>query len=174
MISTQDVMFLHAKEIQSNVKYKHIMRDIIGDMLMNKVYYCDDTKKVYLRKLRSRTKRLIKEWYLFTNYLSSFPRVNITVYRGVKNMNPKKDYHVQPIPFSTCVELTNAMEWIIPNHYNSFIMCISVDADVPYTFSNNVLEGHEVILPAGQLQYQEKTKRYQTTNILYYTLDKYK
>ena len=150
------------------------MRDIIGDMLMDKVYYCENTKKVYLRKLTSRTKRLIKEWYLFTTYLSTFPRVNIMVYRGVKNMNPRKEYHVQPIPFSTCLELTNAMEWIIPNHYNSFIMCIDVQSDVPYTFSNNAMEGDEVILPAGCLQYQQKMKPYQNTNILYYKLDKYK
>jgi hypothetical protein len=173
-MSHQNLITLHTKEIESNVKYKHIMRDIIGDMLMNKVYYCGETNRVYLRKLTSRTKRLIKEWYLFTNYLSSFPRVSITVYRGVKNMNPRKDYHVQPIPFSTCMDLTNAMEWIIPNHFNSFIMCIEIDANVPYTFSNNALEGHEVILPAGYLQYQEKMKRYLGTNILYYKLDKYR
>ena len=173
-MSHQNLITLHTKEIESNVKYKHIMRDIIGDMLMNKVYYCENTKKVYLRKLTSRTKRLIKEWYLFTAYLSTFPRVNIMVYRGVKNMNPRKEYHVQPIPFSTCLELTNAMEWIIPNHYNSFIMCIDVQSDVPYTFSNNAMEGDEVILPAGCLQYQQKMKPYQNTNILYYKLNKYK
>ena len=150
------------------------MRDIIGDMLMNKVYYCNMTHKVYLRKLTCQTKRLIKEWYLFSHYLSLLPRVDITVYRGVRNMNPSKRYHIQPIPFSTCIELSNAMEWIIPNNNNSFIMCIYIESHVPYTFSNNALEGHEVILPAGCLRYQDKITRYNnTTNILYYKLEKY-
>jgi hypothetical protein len=151
------------------------MRDIIGDMLMNKVYYSPTTKKVYLRKLHKRTKRLIKDWYRFADYLNSFPRVDLVVYRGVKNMNPTKPYHVQPIPFSTCIDIINATEWVIPHSNHSFIMCINVSSDIPYTFTNNVHEGHEVILPAGCLRLETDSssshqQQQQGINILYYRL----
>lgn len=149
------------------------MNDIIGDMLMNKVYYSSVYNHVYLKKLTRRTKVLINEWYLFSEYLSLFPRTDLTVYRGVKSMRPDKSYHIQPIPFSTCIDLKNALEWIIPNQRDSFIMCIEVSKNIKYTFSDNPHEGHEVILPSGKLILETNKKKlsHKNTNILFYTFE---
>lgn len=50
-------------------------------------------------------------------------------------------------------------------------MCIHVSSDIPYTFTNNVHEGDEVILPAGCLKYEESCKEsIGGINILYYRL----
>lgn len=149
------------------------MNDIIGDMLMNKVYYSSVHNNVYLKKLNRRTKTLIKDWYLLSEYLSLFPRTDLTVYRGVKFMRPDKSYHIQPIPFSTCMDLKNAMEWIVPHQKDSFIMCIEVSSKIKYTFSDNEHEGNEVILPSGKLILNPQKKRVscKNTNILFYTFE---
>lgn len=135
---------------------------------MDKVFYCHNRKRVCLKPLNHRTKQLIKEWYLFADHLSSLRRVDICVYRGVKNMDPSKMCHIQPIPFSTCIDISNASEWIIPDNCQSFIMSINVTSQIPYTFTGNADEGHEVILPAGKLHFQEKI-RYKNTFITRYT-----
>ena len=136
---------------------------------MDKVYYCHNRKRVYLKPLNHRIKNLIREWYLFADHLSTIrnSRIDICVYRGVKNMDPYKICHIQPIPFSTCIDICNASEWILPNHPQSFIMCINVTSQIPYTFTGNADEGHEVILPSGKLWFQDKV-HYKNTCIIKY------
>ena len=139
-------------------------------MIMYKVY-SNEKDEICVRTLSNNVKLLIKEWYLFAEYLSSFQRANITVYRGVKNMNPYMN-HIQPIPFSTCLEFNNAVDWIIPNNSRSFIMSIKVSHIVKYTFIGNLDEGNEVVLPAGILVFQRKVKRGNTC-IVYYRFKHY-
>jgi hypothetical protein len=137
----------------------------MGDMLMCKVY-SNDRGESCIRHLDQTVKTLIREWYLFAHSLSIFKRRDILVYRGVKYMNPNKN-HYQPIPFSTSYHFNNALEWIIPNTYHSFIMCIYVSHKTIYTFTGNLAEGNEVILPAGSLFFLKKVK-FNNTLLVYF------
>lgn len=151
-----DIYYIHITEIDKNRKYQSIVDDIIGDMLMYKVY-SNDRGDVCLRHIDHSVRTLINEWYHFAKYLSQFNRRDICVYRGVKHMNPMQN-HYQPIPFSTSYNFNNALEWIIPNTYHSFIMCIYVSRKTLYTFTGNLAEGNEVILPAGSLYFLKQVK----------------
>lgn len=151
-----DIYYIHTTEIDKNQKYQSLVNDIIGDMLMYKVY-SNDRGDICLRHLNHDVLTLIREWYLFANYLSQFKRRDICVYRGVKHMNPIQN-HYQPIPFSTSYNFANALEWIIPNTYHSFIMCLYVSHKTIYTFTGNLEEGNEVILPAGSLFFLKQVK----------------
>jgi len=137
----------------------------MGDMIMYKVY-SNENDQICMRQLGNSVVELIKEWYLFSEYLSSFRRVKLTVYRGVKNMNANIS-HSQPLPFSTCIDVNNALDWIIPNHPRSFIMSITVSHKIKYTFTGNLYEGNEVVLPAGYLFFQKKVKM-KNTYLVYY------
>ena len=128
--------------------------------------YSNEKDEICLRTLENSVINLIKEWSLFAEYLSQFERVALTVYRGVKYMNPNIN-HTQPIPFSSCLDFNNALDWIIPNNDRSFVMSISVSHKIKYTFTGNIDEGNEVVLPAGYLSFQKKVK-YKNTCIVYY------
>lgn len=164
-----DIYLIHKTEIDKSHKYQSIVNDIMGDMLMHKVY-SDEKGDICLRHLDDSVQQLINEWYCFANYLSRFKRRDICVYRGVKQMNPTQN-HYQPIPFSTSYDFTNALEWILPNTYHSFIMCIYVSRHTIYTFTGNLAEGNEVILPAGSLLFLKKVKL-QNTFLVYFRFSK--
>lgn len=160
-----DIYWIHITEIDKIAKYQSIVNDIIGDMLMYKVY-SNDRGDVCLRSLDREVRTLIKEWYLFANHLSKFKRRDICVYRGVKYMNPTQ-HHYQPIPFSTSYNFSNTLDWIMPNTSHSFIMCIYVPQNTIYTFTGNLAEGNEVILPAGSLFFMKQVKL-QNTLLVYF------
>ena len=160
-----EIYHIHKREIDRNKKYQSIVQDIIGDMIMYKVY-ANEKDEICLRTLGSNVIKLIKEWSLFAEYLSKFERVPLTVYRGVKFMNPNIN-HTQPIPCSSCLDFNNALDWIIPKNDRSFVMSIYVSQQIKYTFTGNMNEGNEVILPAGYLSFQKKV-RYKNTFIVYY------
>jgi hypothetical protein len=133
--------------------------------------YCNQRGETKLYFLEKQVVDLIKEWYLFAEYLSKFGREDITVYRGVKNMDINID-HIQPIPFSTCLQYSSSLDWIIPNNSHSFIMSIYVSRKNLYTFIGNQAEGNEVILPAGNLFFLKKVK-IKDTNMVYYKFKQY-
>ena len=128
--------------------------------------YTNEKDQICLRTLGNCVVNLIKEWYLFAEYLSAFKRVKLTVYRGVKNMNANIS-HTQPLPFSTCIDVNNALDWIIPNNHRSFVMSIEVSRKIKYTFTGNINEGNEVVLPAGYLFFQKKVKMKNTYLVSY-------
>ncbi len=138
----------HIKIIQSNPHFVKIIDNIIGDMLMGRVSFNEKNKKISLHINKS-ILILINHWYIMTNYLPSF---ELTVYRGVKNMCPSKKLILQPIPFSTSIQLDNAYEWINNNEETSFIMKINIIKSSKFSVTGNYAEGNEVVLPAGYLK----------------------
>ena len=160
-----DIYRIHTREIQKNPKFQSIVENIIGDMLMHKVYSKNDGQ-IIICSLNKSVLNLIREWYLFASYLSFFQRKDIYVFRGVMNMNVNKN-HIQPIPFSSSLCLDNTFNWILPNTPDSFIMCISTSRKIIYTFTGNLSEGNEVILPAGYLLYRNKVK-FKNTFLVFY------
>lgn len=139
-------------------------------MLMGKVTVLTPSSSKVIVNLNNRARHLVKEWYLMATYLHRIfknHKTNLTVFRGVKNMTPYRN-HQQPIPFSCCMKFSTAMEWIIPETENSFVMIIEVPRDTIYTFIGNMAEGNEVILPAGALILRTKSK-IKEVNVVYYT-----
>lgn len=149
-------------------RFQDIADDIVGDMLMGKVASSSSSKLIVT--LNQRATNLVKEWYLMASLLDrKFRRykTNLTVFRGVKNMSPYRN-HIQPIPFSCCMRLSTALEWIIPDKENSFVMVIEVPKDTMYTFIGNLAEGNEVILPAGSLKLNTRNT-IGKVNVVYYS-----
>ena len=138
----------HAIEIQKSHIYIDVVSSIINDMLMGRVYV--ENEKIYL-KLNERICQLISDWYDLSGKLSVYNNKNIVVYRGVFNMTISKNKILQPIPFSTCIDFDNSLNWINPKDPNSFIMKININSGCEYTYTCNLNEGNEVVLPAGFL-----------------------
>ena len=139
---------LHVSKIKESVKNTDIVNSIIDDMLMKKVSIKND--KIYVN-INKTVLNLINDWYDFSNELQKYNKSSIIVYRGIKNIDVK-DSFLHPIPFSTCIDYDNALNWINFNDLErSFIFKIHVDPQTTYTFTGNVNEGHEVVLPAGVL-----------------------
>lgn len=139
---------LHLNKIKRSAKHTDIINNIIDDMLMNKVYI--NNAKIYININRN-ILNLINEWYNLSSELQEYNNYPIVVYRGIKNID-MKDTFLHPIPFSTCVEYDNALNWINFNDLErSFILKIHVCPNTSFTFTGNFNEGNEVILPAGML-----------------------
>ena len=129
----------HAIEIQKSYIYIDVVSSIINDMLMGLVYV--ENEKIYL-KLNERICQLISDWYDLSGKLSVYNNKNIVVYRGVFNMTISKNKILQPIPFSTCIDFDNSL---------NLIMKINIKSGCEYTYTCNLNEGNEVVLPAGFL-----------------------
>ena len=142
---------LHIKIIRNQPFFIDIFNNIIGDMLMNKVHLIDE--KLYV-DIRPVTLNLIYDWYFFAMLVNKSTKCDLVVYRGVKRMKCNNVIY-QPIPFSTCIDYNNSLNWIIEDDEYSFVMEIEVKRDCLYTFSGNYEEGNEVILPAGYLMYKK-------------------
>ncbi|NBP57535.1 hypothetical protein EBU71_13565 [bacterium] len=166
------ISLLHISFINRHKRFKGIANDIIGDMLMGKVTLIDNN--MLSVNLNARAKSLIREWYIMASFLHrkfKSKKSDLTVFRGVKNMAPHRN-HYQPIPFSCCMNLSTAKEWIIPDKDNSFVMIIKVPKETLYTFIGNLEEGNEVILPAGSLILQSRTT-IKDVNVVYYTFHQF-
>ena len=138
----------HINLIRKSDYYIEIIDSIIGDMLMDKIYIKND--QMYL-KINKRVLDLISGWYDLSSKLLIYNTDNITVYRGVSFMDISNNKIVQPIPFSSCIDFENALNWIHPDDLNSFIMKINIKSGISYTYTGNLNEGNEVVLPAGIL-----------------------
>ena len=141
---------LHIKIIREHTFFLEIVNNIIGDMLMDKVHIIDEKLNVDILPV---TLNLIYDWYFLAILLNKSNKCDLIVYRGVKRMSCK-DVIYQPIPFSTCIDFDNSLNWIIEDDDCSFVMEIEVKRDCLYTFSGNFEEGNEVILPAGYLLFK--------------------
>jgi len=140
----------HVQTIREQPFFIEIINNIIGDMLMNKVQIVDDKLQVDIIPI---TLNLIYDWYFLAIMLNKSQKCDLIVYRGVKRMQCNVSIY-QPIPFSTCIDYNNSLNWIIEDNEFSFIMEIEVQSDCLYTFTGNFEEGNEVILPAGYLIYK--------------------
>lgn len=141
-------------------------------MLMGKVTHDNEARTIV--NLNNRARELIREWYIMASFLNRKFKENKTslrVFRGVKNMAPHRNQY-QPIPFSCCMKLSTAKEWIIPDKEDSFVMIIHVPKETLYTFIGNIAEGNEVILPAGNLILQSRSM-IKETNVVYYTFHQF-
>lgn len=141
---------LHIKIIRKQPFFMEIVNNIIGDMLMDKVHIIDEKLNVDIIPV---TLNLIYDWYFLAILLNKSNKCDLIVYRGVKRMSCN-DVIYQPIPFSTCIDFDNSLNWIIEDDDCSFVMEIEVKRDCLYTFSGNFEEGNEVILPAGYLLFK--------------------
>lgn len=149
--------------INNNPNFVQIINNIIDDMLMGRVSFDKNNKKISLHINKS-IFYLISDWYLMTN---SLPPFKITVYRGVKNMSSNEKVILQPIPFSTSIKLSNAFEWINNNDDQSFIMKINVSKFTRFSVTGNYAEGNELVLPAGYLKMNKITFKKHTKIISY-------
>lgn len=153
IIMCESLIETHINIIKKNPIFKTIIDKIIDDMLMNKVSYNEESKKIILH-INNSIMTLILDWYKMTNLLPSF---ELIVYRGVRNMCSTNNIILQPIPFSTSIEENNAYDWINKEDIStSFIMKINVSNKTKFSVTGNMGEGNEVILPAGCLHFVEK------------------
>jgi hypothetical protein len=137
-----------------------IINCIIGDMLMGKVTSCNKTIFLTINK---NVLSLIKKWYQLSrsiqasncnllNYNSRFE--NFVVYRGINLNEPLNlnEHLIHPIPFSTCLDYNNSLLWLNNNYNHSYVLKITICKNIPFTFTGNLFEGNEIILPAGKLK----------------------
>ena len=141
------ICYKHAVEIAKSCDFINIVDSIINDMLMGRVHV--ENKQLCLR-LNKRILDLIFGWYDLSKKLVIYNTENISVYRGISNII-YKDKILQPIPFSTCIDFENSLNWIYPDDDNSFVMKINIKSGYEYTYTGNMDEGNEVVLPAGIL-----------------------
>jgi hypothetical protein len=144
---------LQVNIIKAHPFFEKIVNNIIGDMLMNKVHELNGKLLVDLQPV---TLNLIYDWYFLAMVLNNYEKCDLIVYRGVKRMQ-NTNFIYQPIPFSTCIDFTNSLNWVNEERDDSYIMEIEVNSSCLYTFTGNFAEGNEVILPAGYLIYKKKT-----------------
>lgn len=142
---------LQVKIIRNHSFFQRIVDNIIGDMLMNKVQMINGKLQVELPIV---TKNLIYDWYFLAMMLNNYDKCDLIVYRGVKKMQ-HSFFIYQPIPFSTCIEFSNSLNWVNEER-DSYVMEIEVNQSCLYTFTGNFAEGNEVILPAGYLIYKKE------------------
>ena len=138
----------HVSMINESIDFINIINDIIDDMLMDKISICNN--QMYLQ-INKRILYLISGWYDLSRKLIIYNNSDIIVYRGVSKMDITNDKIVQPIPFSSCVDFDNSLNWIHFEDPKSFIMKINIKRGFGYTFTGNLNEGNEVVLPAGIL-----------------------
>jgi len=133
----------HITYIKSNHEFYNVIDSIIGDMFMGRVKFVDNNLEINIPNI---VFHLIEKWYILSDRLKSYNVSPLVLYRGMSNLEIL-DTIIQPIPFSTCIEYNNATLW----SNNGFVMKINVKAHVGYTYTGNLNEGNEVILPAGYL-----------------------
>ena len=136
------IEFNHIMNIEQNNMYKNVVDMIIGDVLMGKVKKLNDGT-LQLVNMTDTVKNLIQNWIIMANEIKKYNEYSFSVYRGVSNMDDN-DIIFQPIPFSTCVEFDNALNWIYDDI--SFIMKINIKVGDLYTFTGNICEGREVVI----------------------------
>lgn len=147
----------HLSIINKTKNNTDIINCIIGDMLMGKVTSCNKTIFLTINK---NVLSLIKKWYELSrsiltsnfNYSSYFE--NFTVYRGINLNEPLRlnEHLIHPIPFSTCLDYNNSLLWLNNNYNHSYVLKITICKNIPFTFTGNLDEGNEIILPAGKLK----------------------
>jgi len=145
----------HTMNIDKNNMYMNIVEMIIGDVLMGKIKKLEDGS-LQLINMTDTVDSLIENWYVMADELKKYNQSAFSVYRGVSNMEDN-DIIFQPIPFSTCVEFDNALNWIYDD--KSFIMKINLKIEDLYTFTGNILEGREVIIGGCNLKKISSTKK---------------
>jgi len=131
----------HIKNIAQNNTSINTIEMIIGDVLMGKIKKLD-YRIIQMVNMTDAVNNLIENWYVMANELKIYNNYAFSVYRGVSNMD-NLDIIFQPIPFSTCIEFDNAINWV---YDNGFIMKINIKVGDLYTFIGNKYEGNEVIL----------------------------
>ena len=164
-----DIYTRHTDLIRNSEYYSKIIDSIIGDMLMDKISV--KKGKIYLT-INKRILDLIHGWYDLSSKIVIYNTNNITVYRGVSNMDITYDKIVQPIPFSSCIDFDNSLNWIHIKNPNSFIMKINIKSGVGYTYTGNLDEGNEVVLPAGILL-KKNIIEYLEYNVVVYDFEPY-
>jgi len=132
----------HIMNIDKNNMYMNVVEMIIGDVLMGKIKKSDDGC-LQLVNMTESVNNLIENWYIMANDLQKYNKHYFSVYRGVSNMDDE-DIIVQPVPFSTCIEFDNALNWVYDD--KSFIMKINIKVGDLYTFTGNTHEGREVVI----------------------------
>lgn len=157
----KSLCIIHNNYITSSSTYLYIIDAIIGDMLMNRVKINSNNKLEI--SLTDSVLYIIEYWYELSEKLKTH-NIPLTVYRGINYVRKDNDCIMQPIPFSTCVDYDVASEWVY-NTESGFVMKINILGDVGYTFTDNMNEGNEVILPAG---YLHKTNIDVENNIIEY------
>lgn len=142
-MSVENIYNFHVTYIKNNDEFYTIIDSIIGDMFMGRVKFIDN--KLYIN-VPDIVLHFIKKWYILSEILKKYNSCELVLYRGMNNLEVL-DKIIQPIPFSTCIDYNNATLW----SNNGFVMKINVKSNVGYTFTGNLNEGNEVILPAGYL-----------------------
>lgn len=162
-IDRSTICYKHVVEISKSCDFINIVDSIINDMLMGRVQI--ENEQLCLR-INKRIVDLISGWYILSKKLVIYNTENIIVYRGVSNII-YKDKILQPIPFSTCIDFENSLNWIYPDDKNSFVMKINIKSGCEYTYTGNLDEGNEVVLPAGVLNKIRENKEYECNIIEY-------
>ena len=137
----------HVTNIKKNTIYTNIVEMIINDILMGKIKKTEDGE-LQLINITDTVKELIEDWNIMASQLKKYNNYSFIVYRGVSNMDDT-DIINQPLPFSTCVEFNNALNWV---HSNGFVMKINIKVGDLYTFTGNTTEGREVIISPCKLE----------------------
>ena len=136
----------HIMNIKNNNIYTDTVNMIIDDVLMGKIKKIGNGE-IKLINITDIVQKLIDNWYIMANDLKKYNTHAFTVYRGVSNMDDT-DMINQPLPFSTCIEFDNALNWA----YDGFIMKINIKVEDLYTFTGNTSEGREVVLAPCKLK----------------------
>ena len=146
----------HLSIINKTKNNTDIIDCIIGDMLMGKVTSCNKTIFLTINK---NVLSLIKKWYqlsrsIFTSNCNLPFFDSFVVYRGINLNEPLRlnEYLIHPIPFSTCLDYNNSLLWLNNSYNNSYVLKITICKNIPFTFTGNLDEGNEIILPAGKLK----------------------
>lgn len=145
----------HLSIINKTKNNMDIINCIVGDMLMGKVTRYNNTIFLTMNK---NVLSLIKKWYELSmsifayNCKSCFD--NFVVYRGINLNEPLRlnEHLIHPIPFSTCLDYNNSLLWLNNNYNHSYVLKITICKNIPFTFTGNLDEGNEIILPAGKLK----------------------
>lgn len=179
ILTTQErLCYLSLIVLLKRCEFSEVICDIINDVFMGRVNV-DDENNTHVR-LNERLLSSTKLWFCLCEHLCSQPEIKklylslkFFVYRGIHGYKSKDRQSIlQPLPFSCCVEFDNAKNWIVPDRDDSFIIEIELDNEINnYTFTGNLEEGNEIVLPPGRMYYiSERYDRVLKTKILRYKL----
>jgi hypothetical protein len=167
----EEICFISMNELMKHHHFSAVIVDIISDLFMGRVFVSKNCDLILT--LTEMVLKSVQTWYELSEHLhvrlSDYHLTSFKVYRGVKNMNIQERIY-QPLPFSCCCEYQNALQWILPSKEDSFIIVIDITLEkIPLTFTGNLEEGNEVILPAGDMyHYFEWYDTYKQVKIVEY------
>lgn len=149
---------LHICNKSTNAEYAELIDGVIGDMLMGK--YRDGQFRPIKEKgvvaLINTFYRLADEFYQKYHFNICPDLTHYVVYRGVSENNAgvtRGSVITCYIPFSTCIDKSNAEEWT--REGTGSLLTIKVPVDTKFLCMDNADEGKEVVLPSGLLVVNE-------------------